>query len=148
MITKYNFKINVSIMKNKFVALSLFLLIAHLIYSQHLQVVDGDTVAVVPIELIRTADGLFLQRDSLQAELTVTLITSLRKDSLIQNYGEQIDIQKGKGEMKDMRISTLEYAIRQKDEEIKAIKPKAFLAGVGTGAGAILFINFLLSLFQ
>ena len=118
------------------------MLTAHLAYSQHIQVEGTDTLAVVPIDLIRNANILFIQKDSLQGELHKAKILIIKKDSAI-NTGYKLNlVLQEKNSLKDQRISTLTSTVKQKDKEIKTVKRRAFL--INSGAGAILLLILLL----
>lgn len=111
-------------------------------FSQRIQVEAGDSVAVVPIELIRNANILFLQRDSLQAELNQAKILIIKKDSAI-NTGYQLNLVLQKeNSIKDQRISTITSTIKEKEKEIKTVKSRSILIGYGAGAFLLLSLIF------
>jgi len=120
----------------------LFLLIVPFGYSQRIQVEDGDTVAVVPIEQIRTANVIFVQKDSLQAELleAKTLLTG--QIEVISMY-KDLDQQRQATNLEQKeRISTFQSTINEKDSEIKTEKIRSALIAAVSGALLLLSIIF------
>ena len=140
--TKQEFPTNANIMKTRLLAFMLFLLIVPFGYSQRIQVEDGDTVAVVPIEQIRTANVIFVQKDSLQAELleAKTLLTG--QIEVISMY-KDLDQQRQATNLEQKeRISTFQSTINEKDSEIKTEKIRSALIAAVSGALLLLSIIF------
>jgi hypothetical protein len=133
-------------MKIKFVVLITCLLIAHLSFSQRIQVEAGDTMAVVPIEQIRQANAIFVQKDSIQAEFDLATLEVTTLDSTLTTYQQIDQIQKDELQLQERRVSLFQTAYKDCKKESKTAKRKAFLVGIS--AGVILDIGIrLLALF-
>jgi len=126
-------------MKIKFVTLITCLLIAHLSFSQRIQVEAGDTMAVVPIEQIRQANSIFVQKDSLQAELELVELEAAMLDSSVITLKQIILVQKDENILQERRVSLFQTAYKNCRTESKQARTNAFL--IGLGAGAILDIG-------
>ena len=107
-------------MRTRSLLLVLFLQIAHYSFSQHLQVEDGDTLAVIPIEQIRVANTLFIQSDSIKAELELLNDVCLAKDSLITSLEvidssnrQLVDLYEKDLQAKDLYIESQKKSIRR-----------------------------------
>ena len=121
-------------MKLRLLALNLFLLTAPFAFSQHIQVENGDTMAVIPIEQIRQANVIFIERDSLQAEVTFYQRAIAAKDSLIEINRLMIQTQADELQLQERRVSLFQTAFKDCKKESKQARTKTFLMGIGAGA--------------
>lgn len=131
-------------MKAKSIALLLCLLIAPSIYSQRIQVENGDTVAVIPIDQIRSANVLFIQKDSLQGEVNFCKYQIAALDSANQINRSIIKEYQTIGLLQDARISILKEQILVNEKNAKKRSLNAFLSGTAVGATVILLISLLI----
>lgn len=104
------------------------------VFSQRLQIENGDTLAVLPIESIRTANVLFVQADSIKAELEFCMKEAVVLTSIIQLSDSIIEIQQQQSQLKDQRIALFSTALRQEQALSKKGKIEAFLTGTLVGS--------------
>lgn len=121
-------------MKLRSVMFGCCLLTALSVFSQRLQIENGDTLAVLPIENIRAANVLFVQGDSLKAELTFAKHEIEMLTSINQLSDSIIEIQQQQSQLKDQRIALFSTALRQEQALSKKGKIEAFLTGTLVGA--------------
>lgn len=95
---------------------------------------SGDTVAVVPIEQIRQANAIFVQKDSLQAELNLATLEVATLDSTVITLQQINLVLKGELQLQERRVSLFLDAYINCKKESKQARTKAFLMGIGAGA--------------
>ncbi len=121
-------------MKLRSVMFGCCLLTALSVFSQRLQIENGDTLAVLPIESIRTANVLFVQGDSMKAEIAFAKHEIEVLTGIIQLSDSIIQIQQQQSQIKDQRIALFSTDLRQEQSLGKRRKIEAFLAGTLVGS--------------
>ena len=121
--------------------LALSLLLSNSIYSQSLLVIDGDTLAVMPIALIQKANVKFLQCDSIRSELTFQQQINQEMCGQIANYKlNEVDYQQS--------ITLLNGIIATQDslkrKELYQLEQKVKKYRIVTAGSILLFLLALL----
>lgn len=91
-------------------------------------------MAVIPIDQIRQANVIFIERDSLQAETFFYQRVISVKDSLIEINRIMIQTQADELQLQERRVSLFQTAFKDCKKESKQERTKAFLMGIGAGA--------------
>lgn len=120
-------------MKLRSVTFGCCLLTALSVFSQRLQIENGDTLAVLPIERIRTANVLFVQADSIKAEIAFAKHEIKVLTGINQLSDSIIEIQQYQSNLKDQRIDLFSTALRQEKALSKKGKIEAFFTGTLIG---------------
>ena len=91
-------------------------------------------MAVIPIDQIRQANVIFIERDSLQAETIFYQRIITAKDSLIEINRLMIQTQADELQLQVRRVSLFQTAYKDCKKELKQARTKAFVMGIGAGA--------------
>lgn len=90
--------------------------------------------------MIRAANIIFVQKDSLQSEINELKILVPKKDSLINLYRNLADIDSTSKKILNKRIEILKSANKYKDQEILKTKRNCKRVLTGTGIAYVIII--------
>lgn len=98
-------------------------------------------MAVVPIELIRAANVLFVQGDSLRSELSISRAEVSTLNSILTKTSTIVEVQKEQLRLQNERVSMFQQAIQNKNVVIKSAKHSYFWIGSAAGAALIIILK-------
>jgi hypothetical protein len=120
------------------------MLLANSIYSQNLLIIDGDTLAVMPIDLVKKANIKLLKCDSIASDLYFSQQINLEMCGQISNYKlNEIDYSNSIAVLRG--IIATQDTLRQKEvyqvhQELVKYKKRFRLVGIGSSILVILLL--------
>lgn len=111
-------------------------------YSQSLQVVENDTVAVVPMKLIRKANILFIEGEFCKRETELLRRRISAISAVEMNLNSIIEIQSQMHANDSISLEALAQAYRASEKEVKKqrrLKNTSVFVGVGLILMALVF---------